>query len=669
MRKLVLHHAPLIEAWRAGCGAFLLLVAFAGAMPHVYDHVVIVIEENSDYAQVLGDRVAAPFINELADGGVNFTEFYAITHPSQPNYIHLFCGDNHAVIDDAKPTTYPWNTSNLGAALIAAGATFAGYSENLPSIGDRDTSGVDTVINGVTYKLYRRKHNPWANWQAAIGAPIGTNQLAPETNLRFLDFPADFSQLPHVAFVVPNEQNDMHDGTIRMGDDWLRANLGAYAQWARAHNSLLIVTFDEDDFSGPNKIPTIFYGAGLTPGSVNATRWTLHNLLRTLEDMHGATHSARSAKVQPVTGIFPGDPPVLALRFRQGLNGYAGCVDTMLRMATPTTNESAAVLLSADLDTDAATAGNQPAQILVRFDNLFGTAAGRVPLNATIISAKLSMWTGSGPSDVSNNLASIHRMLIPWSDTDTWDSLVNGVDADDTEAALSNSFTQSLTLGNAPVVLDVTADVAAFLAGAPNRGWVIHDTGIDGWTAASSENATVTSRPTLQIAYTVPVAAGYAAWQLGKFGANAGAAGSLMGDDPEQDGTPNLVEYALNANPTRFSKAEQLTVENAGANFVVHFTRNVDASEITLRVEGTGDLGVMPWAPLATWAPGVGWTAESGVIVSDIAGAVDVSVAADSQRYFRVSVTLPPTPSPGGSQVTSPEARRVGSSRAGRAGR
>jgi hypothetical protein len=628
---------------RAWCVLGLLTAgAIASAAPHRYDHVVIVIEENSDYAQVLGDRDAAPFINELADGGVNFTEFYAITHPSQPNYIHLFSGDHQGVVDDLKPTTYAWITPNLGAGLIAAGRTFAGYSEDLPSIGDRDTTGVDVVIGGVTYKLYRRKHNPWANWQAAIGDPIGVNQLAPETNLRVLDFPTDFSQLPDVAFVIPNEQNDMHDGTIRMGDDWLRANLAAYAQWARRHNSLLVITFDEDDFSGPNKIPTVFHGAGLTPGTVNATRWTLHNLLRTLEDMHGAAHSARGAQVRPMTGIFPGDPPVLAVRFRQGLNGYADCADTMLRMATPTTDESATALLSADLDTDSVTAGNQPAQILVQFDNLFGPAAGQVPLNATILSAKLSLWTGAGVDDDSDDLASIHRMLIPWTAVATWNSLVNGVATDDAEAALADTFTQMPELENAPVILDVTADIAAFLAGAPNRGWVIRNTGPDSWHPISSEGATAGERPTLEIAYTVPVPAGYPAWQLGKFGATAGAAGSLPGDDPDNDAMVNLLEYGLNANPVRFSRADQLTVAIEGAMCVLRFTRNLDATDVTLHVEATDDLLATPWAPLATWAPGVGWTTEPGVTVSDVAGAVDISVPAGSQEYFRIRVTLPP---------------------------
>jgi hypothetical protein len=617
--------------------------ATASAVPHRYDHIVIVIEENKNYGQVIGDRVAAPFINELADGGVNFSEFYAITHPSQPNYIHLFSGDNQGVADDLRPTTYPWTTPNLGAALLAAGATFAGYSEDLPFIGDRDTIGVDVVIDGVTYKLYRRKHNPWANWQALEGQdPIPVNQLPFNTNLRWLDFPADYTQLPNIAFVIPNEQNDMHDGTIRMGDDWLRANLAAYAQWARTHNSLLIITFDEDSFSGPNKIPTVFHGAGLTPGTDNSTRWTLHNLLRTLEDMHGTTHSSRGTQVRPITGVFPGDPPVLAVRFRQGLNAYDDCTDTMLRMAAPTSNESVTTPLLADLDTDSTTAGDQPAQILIRFDNLFGSDPGQVPLNATIVSAKLSLWTSAGADDDSDDLASCHRMLVPWAATDTWNSLGSGVQTDGSEAVSMDTFTQMPEIEDAPVVLDVTSDIAAFLAGTPNHGWVLNCTGADSWRAVSVEGTTTTQRPTLEIAYTIPIAAGYSAWQLAKFGTDAGAEGTLPTDDPDDDIARNLLEYALNANPLRAFVGVQPSVAANGAIFTLSFTRNLNATDLTLRVEATGDLGTTPWIPVATWTHGSGWITEPGYTASENADAVTITFAAsEPDGSFRLAVTLP----------------------------
>jgi len=617
--------------------------ATVAAAPHRYDHVVIVIEENTDYAQVLGDGVNAPFINELADGGVNFTEFHAITHPSQPNYIQLFSGDNQGVVSNTRPATYPWSVPNLGAALIAAGATFGGYSEDLPAIGDRDTTGTDVVIGGTSYTLYRRKHNPWANWQAAEGTdPIPANQLRFDTNLRFLDFPADFTQLPDVAIVVPSQQNDMHDGTVRMGDDWLRANFAAYAQWARTHNSLLIVTFDEDNLSGPNKIPTVFYGAGLTPGTVNGTRWTLHNLLRTVEDMHATTHSGRAAKVQPITGIFPLDVPVLSTRFRQGLNGYADAADTMVRLATPATNESATALLSADLDIDSATAGNQPAQILVRFDNLFGPAAGQVPLNATIISAKLSLWTSAGANDDSDDLASAHRMLVPWTATDTWDLLVDGVAADGTDAVLADSFTHMPELEDAPVILDVTADAAAFLVGTPNHGWVLNCTGADGWGAVSSEGATASQRPTLQIAYTLPVAPGYPAWQLGKFTTTAGQPGTLPGDDPDGDGAINLLEYALNTHPLRASTADLPALRIEAADTTFSFFRNLAATDVTLQIETAESLAPPSWSTIATWTQATGWSTAPDVTVSDVAGAVSVTHSVVAPRhFFRVKVAGP----------------------------
>ena len=628
----------------------LTIGTFSGALravpPHRYDHVVIVIEENTSYNEVLGNRVDAPFINELADGGVNFTEFYAINHPSQPNYLHLFSGDNQGIVDDTKPTTYPWTAPNLGAALIAVGATFAGYSENLPAIGDRDTASVDTVIGGVTYKLYRRKHNPWANWQAAAGTvSIPVNQLPFDTNLRFADFPADFTQLPDVSFVVPNEQNDRHDGTIRMADDWLRANLGAYAQWARTHNSLLIITFDEDNFSGPNKIPTVFYGAGLTPGSTNATTWTLHNLLRTLEDMQGAAHSGRAAQVRPITGVLPLDVPVLTTHFRQGLDGYAACTDTVVRADAPTADNSAATTLATDLDTDGVTPGNQPAQTLLRFDNLFGNAPGQVPPGAQIVSAKLILWTGSGANDITADLVSIHRMLVPWNGADSWNSLTGGVTADGVEAATAATFNHVPQLNNAPAIFDVTASVTAWLAGATNYGWVFLPGGVDGWIALSSENATAAKRPTLEIAYTIPVAPGYAAWQLAKFGAAAGQPGSLRADDPDGDGATNFLEYALNTHPLRPATADLPAFQADAAHTTFSFFRNLAATDLTLRVEAKTNLAATAWDTVATWTSASGWTTAPGVTVSDIAGAVTVTdstgTSATPRRFLRVKAVGP----------------------------
>ena len=108
------------------CVLSLLLTLTVAAAPPTYDHVVIVIEENHSFTQIIGNRTSAPYINQLADGGVSFTSFFAITHPSQPNYLEFFSGAGQGVADDALPLNYPFSTPNLGAELIAAGVTFTG---------------------------------------------------------------------------------------------------------------------------------------------------------------------------------------------------------------------------------------------------------------------------------------------------------------------------------------------------------------------------------------------------------------------------------------------------------------------------------------------------------------------------------------------------------------
>ena len=96
------------------------------------DHVVIVMFENTSAGSIIGNP-SAPYFNQLAGSGANFTNSFAIEHPSQPNYLDLFSGSNQGVTDDSCPHTF--STTNEGAQLIAKGLTFTGYSESLPSAG------------------------------------------------------------------------------------------------------------------------------------------------------------------------------------------------------------------------------------------------------------------------------------------------------------------------------------------------------------------------------------------------------------------------------------------------------------------------------------------------------------------------------------------------------
>ena len=250
------------------------------------DHVVIVIEENRAYSHIIGN-MAAQYINSLANRGALFSQSFAVTHPSQPKYLALFAGSTMGVTDDACP--FSFKADNLASRLIAAGLTFATYSESMPA------AGYAGCMNG----HYQRKHNPAVNWQG--------HNVPAAANLPFTDFPADFSQLPTVALVVPDQENDMHNGrepdTIIRGDQWLKKSLDAYVTWAAKHNSLLILTFDEDDGSEGNRIATFFVGPMVKAG-VYPTRIDHYSVLRTLLDMYGLAALGNSADARAIKEVW-----------------------------------------------------------------------------------------------------------------------------------------------------------------------------------------------------------------------------------------------------------------------------------------------------------------------------------------------------------------------------
>lgn len=289
----------------AGLGGMTLVTATWGVTVPKYDHVVIVMDENKDYSQIIGSA-DAPYINSLASQGANFTKFYAEEHHSEGNYLWLFSGDRQGLDFNDSPPATQLTTPNLGAALVSHGYTFTGYAENLPAVG----STVTTAAGG-----YARKHNPYVDWQAVSDAAPGANQLLSTTNQPFTAFPTNYANLPTVSWVVPNLNNDMHDGTVAQGDAWLQTNLGAYVTWAKTHNSLLIFTMDENsqgtagmtdpaNSSNANQICTIMVGANIIPGSYAESVGITHvNILRSLETMYGLPTEGAQATAATAYGI------------------------------------------------------------------------------------------------------------------------------------------------------------------------------------------------------------------------------------------------------------------------------------------------------------------------------------------------------------------------------
>jgi hypothetical protein len=246
-------------------------------------HIVIVVEENKASSAIIGNG-SAPYLNSLAANGAVMTQSYAVAHPSEPNYLALFSGSTFGLSSDACPVD-TGAVPNLGSELLAARYSFAGFSEDLPAIGSPVCSA----------GKYARKHVPWADFSNVPAA----NSLP----FRAFDARSDYASLPTVSFIIPNLDNDMHDGSVGQGDAWLASNLSHYANWAAAHNSLLIVTFDEDDNSANNQIATVIYGAHVKPGSYQEPI-SHYNVLSTIEQMYGLPLTGLAADAPAISDIW-----------------------------------------------------------------------------------------------------------------------------------------------------------------------------------------------------------------------------------------------------------------------------------------------------------------------------------------------------------------------------
>jgi phosphatidylinositol-3-phosphatase len=235
------------------------------AMPQI-EHIVLVIMENHTYSEIYNNP-KAPFMNALSNYGVTFTQSHGVSHPSQPNYFALFSGSSQGIADDhAHSLTAP----NLALELRRKGKRFIGFFEDASP----------------------RKHNPWESFKGSES--VGRN---------FRKFPTDFDQLPEVSFVIPDLNNDMHDGSIEQADQWMANNLARYRQYCDSHQSLLILTFDEDDYQSDNRIFTVFYGAPVTPRHFSQSI-NHYSVLRTIEAIEGLAPLGETAKVDPIQGIW-----------------------------------------------------------------------------------------------------------------------------------------------------------------------------------------------------------------------------------------------------------------------------------------------------------------------------------------------------------------------------
>ncbi len=263
----------------AACAARPFPAAAAASLPRPA-HVVIVVEENKTLSQIAGNA-HAPFINALVAHGALFTNARGVTHPSLPNYLALFAGVTNTNGDDCPATGFSPSAPNLASELLAAHFTFSGYAETLPGTGSKVCAA----------GTYARKHAPWVAFDNVPG----------DLSKPFSALPK-YDALPTVSFLIPNVDDDMHDGSIGDGDEWLESHIKSLVSWANAHDTLIVLTWDEG-YDNDNTIPTVLIGPMVKPGKY-AQPVNHFNTLRTLEDMYGLPHTGKAGSVADLEGCW-----------------------------------------------------------------------------------------------------------------------------------------------------------------------------------------------------------------------------------------------------------------------------------------------------------------------------------------------------------------------------
>lgn len=298
-------------------------------------HVIVVMEENYAYSKIIGSSLAPTFTALAKDTFcANMTLATAITHPSEPNYLDLFSGNEQGItVDESGPPASPLNDCNLGSSIIQAGYTFIGYAEDQPSPGWYQGDAGN----------YYTKHCPWINW-IGYGVPSPYDSIPLKSDLPFAPigtyFPDSnhYSSLPTMSWVIPNSIDDMHDGSatsaIPNGDTWFKTNMMPLVRWAAnpVNNAVIFVIWDEDDYSSTNPsnhIPVLICGGIVKGGNYNSAI-NHYSLLRCWEEMYGLQYCGSSATASEV--------PSAIWRAAVGINTINGVNDGINIWPVPAKN-------------------------------------------------------------------------------------------------------------------------------------------------------------------------------------------------------------------------------------------------------------------------------------------------------------------------------------------
>jgi len=260
-------------------------------------HVAVIVLENKEYGQVIGNR-AAPYVNSLARHNALATRFYGVTHPSLPNYLALTAGSTFGVHTDC--TNCAFGGPNLLTQLSAAGMSWKSYVAGVPN-----SCYLDARATG-----YVKALNPFVYSRRITGNASGCSNVVPLSNLS-----ADLQSgnLPDFSWITPSMCQDTHHCSVRTGDRFLSQLVPPLVHGLGPHGALFIL-WDEGatnrglggNGNGGGHVPAIVVGPDVRPGTRIKTPMNQYTALRELESAFGVPplRHARLVSPAPLKSVF-----------------------------------------------------------------------------------------------------------------------------------------------------------------------------------------------------------------------------------------------------------------------------------------------------------------------------------------------------------------------------
>lgn len=372
-----------------------------------YDHIFVIMMENHGYSDIIGNP-AAPNINALAQRYGLATNYYGITHPSEPNYVALLGGSTYGIASDNPYYVNRVNQPSLVSQLDQAGISWKAYLQGLPHPGYQGICYPD-FCNGTPDKdpLYVSKHNPVPNFTTSWNQADWSRQV-PATQL---DSDLQSGNLPAFGFIAPDECHDQHgdppycldsgnpDGgnlanadpqdqrLVATGDLYMGQVVNEITSspfWAKGNNAV-VITWDEGDDTagccdanpGGGQVPTVVVTSHGPRGVQDNTPYNHYSLLSTIQQNFGLTclaNTCATSQVKPMTTLF---------------------------QPTGAQAEPTGVIQPPSYDTPTPTPG--PGQEPVTYTTTTGTSGGWIVQPAPMVGANDNSYgavSSAGPNDV-----------------------------------------------------------------------------------------------------------------------------------------------------------------------------------------------------------------------------------------------------------------------------